>query len=151
MLMGYEISDLNLNCDLITLSACETGRGKLMVGEGILGLPRLFLSAGAKSVMMTLWKVDDLFASQLIPEFYHEYLNNNLPKVHALAQAKRKMLNKPSPVNGIYYQHPLFWASFTLFGDPGPGHVYLVNFKIILLLTLITAFIYLTFRKVRRT
>jgi len=119
MLMGYEIADLNLPCDLITLSACETGRGKLVAGEGVLGLPRLFFSAGAKSVLMTLWKVDDKFASELMPGFYEDLLNRKRSKTDALAEAKRVMPGGKSTGHGIYYQHPFYWASFVLYGEPG--------------------------------
>lgn len=121
MLMGYEIADLNLPCDLISLSACETGRGRLVAGEGVLGLPRLFFSAGAKSVLMTLWKVDDKFASELMPGFYDELLNQKRSKTDALAKAKRAsvILGEKSAEHGIYYQHPFYWASFVLYGDPG--------------------------------
>jgi CHAT domain-containing protein len=123
MLMGYEIADLDLPCDLITVSACETGRGKLVAGEGILGLPRLFFSAGAKSVLMTLWKVDDKFASELMPKFYDDLLNQKRPKTDALAEAKRAsvMPAGKSTERGIYQQHPFYWASFVLYGEPGVG------------------------------
>ncbi len=136
LLMGYEISDLKLNCDLIIMSACETARGKIVKGEGVMGLPRLFLSAGAKSVLMTLWKVDDWFASELMPEFYNQYHNNNLSTVHALAKAKRILLNKKPSVAGIYYQHPLFWASFTLFGNPGQKQANFLNSKNLMFFTM---------------
>lgn len=117
MLMGYEISDLNLNCDLITLSACETGRGEAVAGEGVLGLPRLFLGAGAKSVLMTLWKVDDKLTSELMPAFYENLLNRKLSKADALSQAKRVMLDRKYDNEKIYRQHPFYWAAFVLFGD----------------------------------
>jgi len=119
MLMGYEIADMSLPCDLITLSACESGRGKLVAGEGILGLPRLFLGAGAKTVLMTLWKVDDKFASELMPDFYAYLLDQKHSKATALNCAKLSVLSKTQSENGIYYQHPFFWASFILYGDPG--------------------------------
>ena len=119
ILMGYEIADLNLSSDLVTLSACETGRGKIIDGEGVLGLPRLFLGAGAKSVLMTHWKVDDKFASEMMPAFYNYYLNKGLSKGDALANAKRDILGRSKKVNDVYYQHPFYWASFTLYGDPG--------------------------------
>ena len=119
ILMGYEIADLNLSSDLVTLSACETGRGKIIDGEGVLGLPRLFLGAGAKSVLMTHWKVDDKFASEMMPAFYNYYLNEGLSKGDALANAKRDILGRSKKVNDVYYQHPFYWASFTLYGDPG--------------------------------
>ncbi|MFQ5752449.1 MAG: CHAT domain-containing protein [bacterium] len=119
MLMGYEISDLNLNCDLVTLSACETGRGKLVAGEGVLGLPRLFLGTGANTVLMTQWKVDDKFASELMPEFYKYYLKEGHSKIDALGEAKRNVLQRQDKGATGYYQHPFYWASFTLYGDPG--------------------------------
>lgn len=119
MLMGYEIADLNLSCDLVTLSACETGRGKLVAGEGIIGLPRLFLGAGVKTVLMTLWKVDDKFAAELMPDFYDYFLNQRCSKAEALNKAKHLVLSKVQLENGVYYQHPFYWAAFTLYGDPG--------------------------------
>ncbi len=117
--MGYEIADQNLQCDLITLSACETGLGELAEGEGVLGLPRLFLRAGAKSVLMTLWQVDDKFASELMPKFYDYFLNEEQSKIQALAQAKRDLLRMKNHDARIHYQHPYYWAAFTLYGDPG--------------------------------
>jgi CHAT domain-containing protein len=119
MLMGYEIADLNLHCELMTLSACETGRGEVVQGEGVLGLPRLFLGAGAKSVLMTLWKVDDKFTSELMPAFYDNLLKRKLSKADALSAAKRTMLDRPDLEGQGYYQHPFYWASFALFGDAG--------------------------------
>ena len=119
LLMGYEISDLELNCDLVTLSACETGRGKIISGEGVMGLPRLFLGAGAKSVLMTQWKVDDKFASELMPMFYNYYLEEGFSKADALAEAKRDILKEAEIDSNIHFKHPFYWASFTLYGDPG--------------------------------
>jgi CHAT domain-containing protein len=121
LFMGYEILDLEMNCDLVTLSACETGRGKLVAGEGVLGLPRLFLGAGAKTVLMTLWKIQDKFAFELMPGFYDYFLNQNLTKSGALSQAKRKIIQNKNRDDGssVYYQHPFYWAAFTLYGDPG--------------------------------
>lgn len=118
-LMGYEIAGQKLINDLIVLSACETGLGNVAEGEGVLGLPRLFLRAGAKSVLMTLWQVDDRFAAELVPRLYDYYLNDGLAKADALAKAKREILKKQDGVSGIYQQHPFYWAAFTLYGDPG--------------------------------
>ncbi len=119
LLMGYEISDLYLDSDLITLSACETGRGEKVAGEGVLGLPRLFLGAGAKQVLMTLWKVGDKFTSELMPDFYNNFLNKNLTTSDALSQSKRDVLKIIIKENDFYYEHPFFWAAFTLYGDLG--------------------------------
>lgn len=156
-LMGYELSEVSLNCDLITLSACETGRGKLVNGEGVLGLPRLFLGAGAKSVLMTLWKVDDRFTSLLMSEFYNQFLKNNVPKADALARAKRRMLKTVNENSKIHYQHPLFWASFALYGDPGVERSGILKtissffiFAAILILIFIAVYYY-RFRKPKET
>jgi len=119
-LMGYEIIDSGLDCDLVTMSACETGQGRIVEGEGVLGLPRLFLGAGAKSVLMSLWKVHDRFAADFMPKFYRGYLIDKKSKSEALGLAKRQVLDaKIKPGQKVYYQHPFYWATFTLFGDPG--------------------------------
>jgi CHAT domain-containing protein len=146
LLMGYEIADLYLDADLVTLSACETGRGEKVAGEGVLGLPRLFLGAGAKQVLMTLWKVDDKFTSELMPKFYDNYLNGKLSKAEALSFAKRDILRKPVKQNGVYYEHPFYWASFTLYGDPGKKGGSLGSFLILAIsLTLATTILGIIF------
>jgi len=137
MLMGYEIADLQLTCDLIVLSACKTGSGKLVAGEGVLGLPRLFLGTGTKSVLMTLWQVYDQFPAVLMPEFYEQFLNDQYAKADALARARRALLDgkledKTKP-DGIHYQHPFFWATFVMYGDPGINRGLSTTAKIALL------------------
>jgi len=145
MLMGYEIADLDLPCDLISLSACETGRGKLMGGEGILGLPRLFLGAGAQSVLMTLWKVDDKFSSNIMPLFYKKFLQEKLPKIDALGEVKRAIVDDKVAQEKTHYQHPFYWASFVLYGDPGGlqrvSSKMIGVFAIVLLLALASLFL----------
>jgi len=121
IIMGYEIKSMQLDCDLVTLSACETGRGKVVQAEGVLGLPRLFLGAGARAVLISHWKVDDRFTSQLMPEFYRLYLQEKMTRADALACARRNLLATDGDADGLYYQHPFFWAAFTLYGDPGPA------------------------------
>jgi CHAT domain-containing protein len=118
LLMGYEIADLSLKCDLVALSACETGCGRFVEGEGVLGIPRLFLKSGVQSVMMTLWKVDDRFASVLMPRFYGGWLNRGHSKTSALCEAKRAFLQRRND-SAAPYAHPFYWASFVLYGDPG--------------------------------
>lgn len=119
ILMGYEIEAMPLQCDLITLSACETGLGKVVRGEGIMSLPREFLYAGAQSVLMSFWKVDDEFTSRLMPRFYRIYRKQTDSKAKSLTCTKRSFLNEPVNPAGIYVQHPFFWASFSLYGHPG--------------------------------
>lgn len=104
-----EIYDLRLNADLIVLSACQTGRGKLENGEGVLGLPRVFFYAGAKSTISTLWKINDKSTSELMRYFYH-FLSEGSDKAQALRLAKLKMIKSN-------FSHPFFWAGFVLNGD----------------------------------
>jgi len=153
VLMGFEIADLQLSCDLVTLSACETGQGQFIEGESVLGLPRLFLGAGAQSVLMTLWPVHDEFASELMPKFYEQFLRRNLSKAGALAKAKSTLLNAEKSRHETYYQHPFYWAPFVLYGDPG------VNRRVIpppigvviILVFLSIGIYYLLHRRKRRT
>lgn len=119
ILMGYEIAEHAFPYDLVTLSACETGRGKLVHGEGVLGLPRQFLIAGTKSILMSHWKVDDKFTSEFMPKFYHHYLHEKRSKPEALQQTKMEVLKNGSNTHGLSHQHPFFWASFSLYGDAG--------------------------------
>lgn len=119
LLMGYEISDLNLkNCELVTMSACETGRGQKAKGEGLLGLPRIFLGAGANQVVMTSWKIADQFSSKLMTRFYDNFLNKKMLKSEALQAAKCSLLSNKDEENNLFYQHPFFWASYSIYGKP---------------------------------
>jgi CHAT domain-containing protein/Tfp pilus assembly protein PilF len=107
-----EIADLDLNCDLVVLSACETGRGQLLSGEGIIGLSRSFFIAGARSVLVSQWAVSDISTAQLMKDFYQQ-LVNKVPKAAALREAKLRMLN-----GGSETRHPYYWAPFVIIGAP---------------------------------
>jgi CHAT domain-containing protein len=104
-----EIYNLKMNADLIVLSACQTGRGKLEKWEGILGLPRIFFYAGAKSVVSTLWKVRDYSTAKFMSYFYQS-LSQGKTKANAIQLAKMKMMNSR-------FSHPFYWGSFILYGD----------------------------------
>ncbi len=104
-----EIFGLNLKADLVTLSACETALGKKVEGEGVRGLTTAFLYAGAKSVVVSLWKVADESTAQLMIEFYTQLLAGN-DKVTSLKAAKLKLLA------GGTFQHPYYWAPFVQIG-----------------------------------
>jgi len=119
LFQGYEIQNDNFSNNLIVLSACETGRGKSVSGEGVLALPRQFLLAGVKSVLMSHWRVDDRFTSLLMPDFYHYHIRGKMSKAGALRQAKIAILENKENYSGKYYSHPFFWAAFNLYGDPG--------------------------------
>lgn len=107
-----ELYNLELNADLVVLSACETALGKMHRGEGIISLARAFTYAGTKSIITTLWKVDDEPTQQIMVSFY-QYLKQGLPKDAALAKAKTHYLQSAVP----QYSHPYFWAGIIPIGD----------------------------------
>lgn len=107
-----EIADLDLDCDLVVLSACQTGRGQLLSGEGIVGLSRAFLYAGARSVVVSLWSVSDISTGHLMKSFYQQ-LAGNLSNAAALRQAKLEMLHGTTEC-----RHPYYWAPFIIIGKP---------------------------------
>ncbi len=107
-----EIYNLSLNADLVTLSACETGIGELQRGEGIISLARAFSYAGAKSIVTTLWTVEDEKTKDLMIAFYLN-LKKGMTKDAALAQARRNFLKGQKGPNAS----PYYWAGFVAIGD----------------------------------
>ena len=106
-----EIYDLRLPSDLVVLSACQTALGKNVKGEGLMGLARSFLFAGSKSVLATLWKVDDEATTELMRHFYRGLLIEHLPASVALKNAKLFIRSQKR------WQSPYFWAGFELQGE----------------------------------
>lgn len=107
-----ELYNLKLNADLVTLSACETGLGKLTAGEGLIGLSRALLFAGARNVVVSLWSVADDSTAKLMQTFYESSLNH--PGTHyadALNQTQRRMINDSK------YSNPFYWAPFVVIGE----------------------------------
>ncbi|WP_109435788.1 CHAT domain-containing protein [Aquimarina sp. AU119] len=106
----------DISTELVTLSACETGYGKIMKGEGMLSLARGFYYAGASSLTTTLWKVDDRTTSVLM-KYYYEALDQGNAKDVAMAVAKRKYLEntEDEPM-----KHPFFWGGFKVSGAIHP-------------------------------
>jgi CHAT domain-containing protein/tetratricopeptide (TPR) repeat protein len=104
-----EVIGLELNADLVTLSACKTGLGQLVPGEGVIGLSWAFMFAGARALIVSLWEVDDHSTALLMEEFYR-LLAQGVNKVEALAKAKDHLRQKG-------YENPYFWAPFILIGD----------------------------------
>ena len=98
---------MKLQADLVVLSACETGLGKEVKGEGLMSLMRAFMYAGASSVVISLWNVNDESASDLMIRFYRN-LKTGMSKGEALRQAQLETIND----NGF----PFFWAPFILVG-----------------------------------
>ena len=102
-----DATNLQLDCGLVTLSACETGVNLVAPGEELIGLTRGFFSAGAPSVLISLWTVDDQATADLMEEFYRQLRRNQTPS-SALRTAQIKLLQRTS--------HPFFWSSFVLVG-----------------------------------
>lgn len=127
-----EISELTLNADLVTLSACNTGMGKVITGEGLIGLQRSFLSAGASSVMVSLWNIYDRSTAEFMSEFYtlmmdhrdadYGIISQGLNWIgfykHPLFDYKAKAMRdtKLTMISHPYYSHPVHWAPFILIG-----------------------------------
>lgn len=109
-----EIMRLKMNADLVTLSACSTGLGKLVSGEGMLGLTRSFFYSGARNLTVSLWNVNDSATASLMKTYY-ERLKSGQPMSVALQQAKLSLLRGQNPT----WRQPYFWAPFVLVGS---GH-----------------------------
>jgi tetratricopeptide (TPR) repeat protein len=106
-----EIYNLKLNAELVVLSGCQTGLGKEIRGEGLVGLTRGFMYSGAKSVVASLWSVQDFTTSELMANFYQVMLKGGKRPAEALRQAQIDMFKKGNR------SHPYYWASFTFQGD----------------------------------
>jgi len=102
-----DIYNLDLKASLVTLSACETGLGRDAGGDDLMGLVRGFLYAGASSLLVSLWTVDDEAMTHLVIAFYTHWLAGQ-PKARALRQAQLDLLEK--------YEHPFYWAPLVLVG-----------------------------------
>lgn len=123
LLQTYEVFNLQLEADLVTLSACETGLGQLRTGEGMVGLARAFMYAGTPSVVVSLWSVNDEATSLVMTAFYRN-LRAGMNKGEALRRAKISMIESGSNADtrrtaGERYSDPFFWAAFVLVGDWG--------------------------------
>lgn len=105
-----EVFDLKLNADLVVLSACKTGLGRRIRGEGLDGLSRAFIYAGTSRVLVSLWNVYDRSTSELMTAFYSNLSENESNAAAALQQARLKMIRSKT------YNHPYYWAPFVLIG-----------------------------------
>jgi CHAT domain-containing protein len=106
-----DIYNLNLPAELIVLSACETGLGKSVEGEGLIGLTRGFMYAGAARVLGSLWKVDDAATAALMANFYKELIANEKRPADALRAAQLQLFQQKR------WRSPYYWAGFVLQGD----------------------------------
>ena len=108
-LEASEIVQLKLNSDLVVLSSCSSGLGKIDESEGIIGMTKAFFDAGTKSIIVSLWEVNDKYTSKLMTMFYQK-LSEGFDKSEALRQAKVEFIKTQSP-------NPYFWAAFVLSGN----------------------------------
>lgn len=106
-----EIMGLRLDADLVTLSACQTGLGSLVRGEGMVGFSRAFLFAGARRLAVSLWPVSDSVTPDLMRGFYEGMRAGEMPS-KALRAVKLRMMKSTVPA----YRHPHYWANFVLIG-----------------------------------
>lgn len=107
----HDIYNLDLSAQLTVLSACQTALGKDISGEGLVGLTHSFMSAGSKSVVASLWKVDDRATAALMTHFYEALLQEGMTTGAALRAAKIKTMKETQ------WRAPYFWAGFILQGE----------------------------------
>ncbi len=110
-LLGHQIRDLDLTAELAVLSACETGLGEEVRGEGLVGLTRSFMDAGVPRLVVSLWKVDDKGTSELMRRFYRILLTRDYSPAAALRCAQLSMLKEPR------WSSPSDWAAFVFQGE----------------------------------
>jgi CHAT domain-containing protein/tetratricopeptide (TPR) repeat protein len=112
LLEAREVLKLDLRAELVTLSACETARGKIGAGEGVIGLSWAFFVAGSPATLVSQWKVESASTTNLMLGFYQKLkAAQPLSKAAALRQAALQLMRSPD------YKHPFYWAGFVLIGD----------------------------------
>ena len=122
LMSAGEIAELQINADLATLSACSTARGRLVQGEGYVGFAHAFFAAGARSVLISLWKVDDRATALFMEEFYRRWIGETgrpeATKSLALQETQLWMRDYTADDGTQPYSHPYYWSAFILVGDP---------------------------------
>jgi len=106
-LTAADVMQLDLKASVVTLSACESGRGTVLQGDEVIGLPRAFLGAGATAVVVSLWLVHDETTVMLMTNWYNR-LSEGLGRAAALRAAQQALRE--------HYPHPYYWAPFILIG-----------------------------------
>ena len=150
-LYTHELYGLNLNCEMVTLSACNTGVGKYMDGEGMISLATGFRSSGVKNIVMSLWSLPDDATSELMTTFY-TYLKKGENKAEALRLAKIDYLEKSDQNASV----PYFWAATVLTGDNKPlglenNFLKVLVFSLAIILLIIITIFYLKKSKFMKT
>ena len=113
-LTSSEVGKLKIGAELTVLSACNTGSGEFVTGEGVMGMSRAFLAAGSRSVVVSLWPVASKQTERLMVDFYR-HLRGGKPAAEALRAAKLDLIEQARKTGSIE-AHPFFWAPFILLG-----------------------------------
>ena len=142
LLQVREIFNLRLKADLVTLSACQTGSGAFIKGEGIDGLNRAFFYAGASSLLLSLWSVNDQATAQLMARFYY-HLKAHLSIERALQKTKLELINSD------VLSHPYYWAGFIAHGDTNRIIFRKINYYLLLPSLAIFALIFSVIIKIK--
>ena len=115
LLEAREIMNLNLRADLVVLSACETARGRIGAGEGVIGMSWAFFVAGSRTTVVSQWEVDSASTAELMVGFFQRLKGatgkSGTTKSTALRLAALKLMKNPR------YQHPYYWAGFVVVGN----------------------------------
>jgi len=132
-----EILKLNLRSDMVVLSSCKSGLGRIDKAEGIIGMQKAFFDAGAKSMVVSHWDVDDKYTS-IFMKYFYSFLSDGYSKSESLRLAKLKFikLNKANP----YY-----WSAFTIAGNDMPIGIEIKNYNFVILLTILFSILVLGF------
>jgi CHAT domain-containing protein len=112
LLEAWEVLDMKLDADLVVLSACETGRGRIAPGEGIVGTMWAFFVAGSRALLVSQWQVEAGSTTELMTAFHRRLARDPGGKAEHLRQASLEILRQPR------YAHPFYWAGFVLVGNP---------------------------------
>jgi CHAT domain-containing protein len=110
LLEAWELKDLDLKADMVILSACDTARGKISNGEGVIGMTWAAFIAGAPTTVASQWKVESKSTTELMLEFHRQLLTGKVSKAEALRRAELKVMKMPG------YKHPSYWAGFVIVG-----------------------------------
>lgn len=118
-LQAQEVLNLQLDTDLVMLSACQTGLGRMCGGEGLVGLSAAFFYAGAESVCASLWSARSAATTQLVTEFFKPLKEGKADKAEALRQAQLTVMHSGRDLDGqsTDYSAPFYWAAFVLVGE----------------------------------
>ena len=130
----YEVYNLPLNAMMVVLSSCNTGMGMFVTGEGLLSLARGFLFAGSRSVVMSMWEVEDVSASAVIKSFYRN-MRSGMTKSAALRSARLSFLRTADQTRS----HPYYWSTLVIYGDDTPLYFDRIKLYLAFLLLLVAA------------